>query len=241
MDEVSVNPRRRARGTQVCRYKIPMLKKAITRMRREKKVKRSDLHKPVGQMKAQDVINYLYDTAKALHWDWASVISGPEKKRVAKKCKAAPGAGAIAAPPSEILPKRPSGKLTPWQAIVKQVFQDPVHKGSPTQFKMRIAKEMYARQKEDAASAAAAKARGDRLRAMPKIKKKRKRVTLEGATDSDARAQAALMGLPTQFTGRGKSVRKNEDCPDGFEHKMPDGYMCGKQHGSGKKNAVYSF
>jgi hypothetical protein len=64
---VTVN--RRGRGTQVCRYKIPLLKKAITRMRRLKKVKRSDVHKPVGQMKAPDVIDYLYDMASTLHWN----------------------------------------------------------------------------------------------------------------------------------------------------------------------------
>ena len=87
------------RGTQVCKYKIPLLRKAITRMRREKKVKRSKNHPAVGSMKARAVIDYLYDTAAALHWDWSAVISGPEKKTVAKKCKAAPGAGAIAVAP----------------------------------------------------------------------------------------------------------------------------------------------
>lgn len=31
-------------------------------------------------------------------------------------------------------------------------------------------------------------------------------------------------------------VRKNADCPDGWEHQMPDGsYMCGKTHGGRKK------
>lgn len=37
--------------------------------------------------------------------------------------------------------------------------------------------------------------------------------------------------------GSGKpGVRVNTECPDHYEHKMPNGkYMCGKQHGSGKK------
>tara|TARA_R110000744_G_scaffold104220_1_gene199636 strand:+ start:1749 stop:2171 length:423 start_codon:yes stop_codon:yes gene_type:complete len=31
-------------------------------------------------------------------------------------------------------------------------------------------------------------------------------------------------------------VRKNADCPDGWEHEMPDGsFMCGKKHGQTKK------
>jgi len=35
--------------------------------------------------------------------------------------------------------------------------------------------------------------------------------------------------------------RKNEDCPDGFEHQMPDGsWMCGKEH-SATDDAVYAF
>ena len=53
----------------------------------------------------------------------------------------------------------------------------------------------------------------------------------------------ASMGLPTQFTGRGKAVGANKKCPDKHEHKMPDGsYMCGKQHGGGKKkDVVLSF
>ena len=30
---------------------------------------------------------------------------------------------------------------------------------------------------------------------------------------------------------KAEEFRKNEDCPDGFEHQMPDGsYMCGKEH-----------
>ena len=29
-----------------------------------------------------------------------------------------------------------------------------------------------------------------------------------------------------------QKVRKNPDCPDGYEHQMPDGsYMCGREHG----------
>ena len=32
----------------------------------------------------------------------------------------------------------------------------------------------------------------------------------------------ADLGLPTQFTGRGKAVRANKKCPDKHEHKMPD-------------------
>jgi hypothetical protein len=29
-------------------------------------------------------------------------------------------------------------------------------------------------------------------------------------------------------------VRKNSRCPDGYEHKMPDGsWMCGRRHGGG--------
>ena len=27
------------------------------------------------------------------------------------------------------------------------------------------------------------------------------------------------------------TVRKNDNCPDGYEHQMPDGsYMCGREH-----------
>ena len=42
-------------------------------------------------------------------------------------------------------------------------------------------------------------------------------------------------------------VRKNADCPDGWEHEMPDGsFMCGKKHGqtkhqTSKKQTTYSF
>ena len=33
-------------------------------------------------------------------------------------------------------------------------------------------------------------------------------------------------------------VRKNDNCPDGYEHQMPDGsYMCGKEHGGGGYNS----
>ena len=35
-------------------------------------------------------------------------------------------------------------------------------------------------------------------------------------------------------------VRRNKDCPDGWEHQMPDGsYMCGKTHGGKKKKTGY--
>ena len=34
-------------------------------------------------------------------------------------------------------------------------------------------------------------------------------------------------------------VRKNASCPDGYEHKMPDGsYMCGKKHGKYSEDEV---
>jgi len=34
------------------------------------------------------------------------------------------------------------------------------------------------------------------------------------------------------FSEQNTELRKNPDCPDGFEHKMPDGtWMCGKTHG----------
>jgi hypothetical protein len=32
----------------------------------------------------------MYTTASTLHWNWSTVISGPEKKRVSKKCQEAP-------------------------------------------------------------------------------------------------------------------------------------------------------
>jgi hypothetical protein len=36
-------------------------------------------------------------------------------------------------------------------------------------------------------------------------------------------------------------LRKNPDCPDGFEHRMPDGsYMCGKNHGGSYQLESYS-
>ena len=35
------------------------------------------------------------------------------------------------------------------------------------------------------------------------------------------------------FNEEDYSFRKNSECPDGFEHKMPDGnWMCGKEHSS---------
>ena len=156
----------RATRRQVCRYKIPMLRKAITRMRRAKKVKRSEQHPPVGKMKAQDVIKYLYSTADSLHWDWASIISGPEKKRVAKKCKAAPGAGVVAQPPSQILPKRPSGKLTSWQSVVKQVFQDAANKDKSVKDKMALAKKIYATKKKPSRASTRVKAAEKRKRSV---------------------------------------------------------------------------
>ena len=51
------------------------------------------------------------------------MISGPEKKRVSKKCQEAPGTGRSKAAPTQIVPKRVT-KLSSWQEIVKQVFQD---------------------------------------------------------------------------------------------------------------------
>ena len=36
--------------------------------------------------------------------------------------------------------------------------------------------------------------------------------------------------------------RRNADCPDGYEHKMPDGsWMCGKQHGSSYDVTLESY
>jgi hypothetical protein len=116
--EVTVRRRHKPRGTQVCKYKIPMLRKAITRMRRQKKVKRSPNHPPVGGMKAPAVINYLYDTAATLHWDWSTVISDGEKKRVGKKCKEAPGTGAVKVAPKAIVPK--TRALSSWQTVKKK-------------------------------------------------------------------------------------------------------------------------
>ena len=64
-DEVTLNPTRgktRAapQGTQVCKFKIPVLRKAITRMRRLKKQKRGDpRHPPVTQMTSRQVMRYL--------------------------------------------------------------------------------------------------------------------------------------------------------------------------------------
>lgn len=37
-------------------------------------------------------------------------------------------------------------------------------------------------------------------------------------------------------------TRKNPDCPDGYEHQMPDGsWMCGKEHGGGGYNSSEEF
>tara|TARA_R100000734_G_scaffold10486_1_gene7911 strand:+ start:1221 stop:1805 length:585 start_codon:yes stop_codon:yes gene_type:complete len=37
-----------------------------------------------------------------------------------------------------------------------------------------------------------------------------------------------------------EKVRRNPDCPDGWEHQMPDGsYMCGKKHKTTKKKSPY--
>ena len=174
-DNVTLNRRKaRGRGTQVCRYKIPLLKKAITRMRREKKVKRSANHPPVGSMKAPDVIDYLYDTASALHWNWSTVISGPEKKRVSKKCQEAPGTGRSKAAPTQIVPKRVT-KLSSWQEIVKQVFQDrQFNEGTNYSFqeKMNEAKRRYRAQKAGQAQSAARAASARATAALPKFQKK---------------------------------------------------------------------
>jgi len=36
-----------------------------------------------------------------------------------------------------------------------------------------------------------------------------------------------------------ENARKNPNCPDGWEHQMPDGsWMCGKEHGGGGYNKV---
>jgi hypothetical protein len=242
-DNVTLNRRQaRGRGTQVCRYKIPLLKKAITRMRREKKVKRSVNHPPVGSMKAPDVIDYLYDTASALHWNWSTVISGPEKKRVSKKCREAPGTGRSKIAPKQILPKRVT-KLSSWQQIVKEVFQDrQFNEGTNYSFqeKMNEAKRRYRAQKAGQAQSAAQGASARRTAALPKFQKRKPG---KRSQDTQERAQMAALGLPTQFTGRGKKVRANPKCPDKHEHEMPDGsYMCGKQHGGGKKkDVVLSF
>ena len=168
------------------------------------------------------------------------MISGPEKKRVAKKCKDALGTGRSKIPPKQIMPKRVT-KLSSWQEIVKQVFQDrQFNEGTNYSFqeKMNEAKRRYRAQKAGQAQSAARAASARATAALPKFKKKQKKLTA-----TQERAQMASMGLPTQFTGRGKAVRANKKCPDKHEHKMPDGsYMCGKQHGGGKKkDVVLSF
>jgi hypothetical protein len=186
------------RGTQVCRFKIPMLRKAITRMRRQKKVKRSVNHPAVGRMKAPAVINYLYDTAATLHWDWSTVITDGEKKRVGKKCKEAPGTGAIAAAPKAIVPK--TRALTSWQKTVQEVFRDPLFRYNSFAERMGEAKKRHRQNKKKATERTAIKQSAQRIRALPKFKKKPKSAAHE-------RAKMVSMGLPTQF-GRGTDAKK---------------------------------
>ena len=124
---------------QVCRYKTQQLRKAITRMRKLKKVKRGAAgHPAVSKMTSQQVMAYMYSTASEHDWDWATVLSTEgHKQRITKACREAPATQAVKEVPQQLQ------KMSRWQSTVKKVFQDPKHKGKTIQEKMKEAKKLY--------------------------------------------------------------------------------------------------
>ena len=225
----------------VCAFKLPILKKAITKFRKSERIVgpkgtvaikelllkhgdsaegsksllrkrwaqvRKQDHPAVGKMKAIDVYKYMYFVADKLDFDWSTVLTSGEKKRVGRKCYDAPKPGETPDVPTQIVPKTRTFKRTRWHDIVSDVFKDSQYASRTFKDKMVVAKRLYAQEKREGRAAdrnqaerEEAQARStERMAALNRVGSMRRKPPQ--LNEFQQRAALVAAGLPTSFTSR---------------------------------------